>query len=107
MDKKDILKLISDETSLGDKIDILTDQVTQRVLNYINQSTLPTELEYIVKDIVIERYNKLGSEGMKSMSQEGLSMSFEEDFERYTSQLDIWLDKNSPQNARNRYILRY
>lgn len=37
---------------------------------------VPEEIQYIVEEIVIRRFNRLGSEGMKQDSAEGHSVTF-------------------------------
>lgn len=58
--------------------DLLNEIITDaqaRVMAYINQdganlTTLPSGVEYIVKEIAVRMYNKIGDEG-KSSSKEG------------------------------------
>lgn len=100
-----VLELISDATTTERKVEIIEGMVTQKVLNYISQEELPTELEYIVQELTIKRFNRLGSEGMSSTSQEGLSMSWnDDDFSFYKDDLDAWLEENSPDNNK-RWVL--
>ena len=42
-----------------------------KILNYINQSELPMELEFVLIELSIQRYNKIGSEGVSSESIDG------------------------------------
>lgn len=46
---------------------------------YTKHNSVPKELEYIIVEVVVKRFNKIGSEGMTSQSVEGLSMSFDTD----------------------------
>lgn len=74
----------------------LTDTLQDEVLKTIEELTLmqfsalsgsedvPDELDFIIVEVMVKRFNRLGSEGMASQSVEGLSMSFEQsDFEEY------------------------
>ena len=54
-----------------------------KILNYINKKTLPTELEFILIELVISRFNRIGSEGIASESVDGKSVSYEDDFNNY------------------------
>lgn len=93
------LELISDATTKERKIEIIQEMTSQRILNYIEQTSVPDSLAYIVDEITIKRFNRLGSEGMKSTSQEGLSMTFDDDdFLAYKDELDAWIEKNTPKN---------
>ena len=43
----------------------------EKILNYINEKELPRELEFILIEQSIERYNRIGSEGIASESVDG------------------------------------
>ena len=65
----------------------------EKILNYINKEELPKELEFILVDMAISRFNKIGSEGFASESTDGKSISYEDDFENYKQYLDDYLLK--------------
>ena len=65
----------------------------EKILNYINQEELPSELEFILVEMAISRFNKIGSEGFSSESTDGKSISYEDDFEMYKQYLDDYLFK--------------
>ena len=65
-----------------------------KILNYINQSELPMELEFVLIELSIQRYNRIGSEGISSESVDGKSVSYEDDFESYKVYLDDYISKN-------------
>ena len=64
-----------------------------KILNYINKEELPKELEFILVEMAISRFNKIGSEGFSSESTDGKSISYEDDFEIYKQYLDDYLFK--------------
>lgn len=76
----------------------IIEDVTQRVNNYVGETSLPTELEWIVKELTIIRYNRIGSEGFKSETEEGKSLSLRDDpFLDFVPELDKYLEsKNQP-----------
>ena len=37
-----------------------------KILNYINQEELPQELEFILVEMAVSRFNRIGSEGFAS-----------------------------------------
>ena len=65
-----------------------------KILNYINKEELPKELEFILVELSIQRYNRIGSEGISSESVDGKSVSYEDDFENYKTYLDDYIFKN-------------
>ena len=66
-----------------------------KILNYIDKTELPEELEFVLVELSIQRYNKIGSEGIASESVDGKSVSYEADFESYKHYLDDYISKNS------------
>ena len=66
-----------------------------KILNYINKEELPIELEFILVELSIQRYNRIGSEGISSESVDGKSVSYEDDFESYKHYLDDYMIRNN------------
>lgn len=51
---------------------------------YTGQKDVPSALEYVIVEVMVKRFNRLGSEGMTSQNVEGLSMAFAlDDFAEY------------------------
>lgn len=85
---------------LGDvdinQVNILIDLANAQLLNKLKKykgtlSQVPEDLEYILIDLVVARFNNLGSEGMLSENVEGRSMTFVDKFmDRYDSDIEIW-----------------
>ena len=71
----------------------ITELTKSKILNYINQEELPKELEFILVEMTISRFNKIGSEGFSSESTDGKSISYEDDFKNYKQYLDDYLFK--------------
>ena len=42
-----------------------------KILNYINSSELPKQLEFILVELSIKRFNRIGSEGFTSETVDG------------------------------------
>ncbi len=79
---------------------------TTQVLNYIKKDTLPIELEYIVIELVIARYNRIGSEGLNSENSDGVSFSYSNNtIDMYKKDLDRWI-KNNSTPAKNNVRMR-
>lgn len=99
-----MLTIVKTYLGLGDSLqDGLLNQIigdyTKRVLNYIGEETLPESLNWVVRELTIMRYNRIGSEGYKSESEEGKSLTFKEGdpFEAFRDDLDKYLEsKNKP-----------
>lgn len=67
----------------------------EKILNYINQEELPKELEFILIELAIERFNKIGSEGIASESIDGKNVSYDDSFENYKVYLDDYIFRNN------------
>lgn len=60
---------------------------------YLEDNTFPIELNYLVDQLSLAKYNKFHSEGMNSISEEGLSMSFNSnDLKDYMPDIQAWID---------------
>lgn len=69
---------------------------TNRLKTLLDVEEVPTELEYIVTEVSIVRYNKIGSEGVTSHSVEGETMSFSDnDFKGYLDDIEAWKNKKN------------
>ena len=84
---KTLLQINDNDELLNEIIEI----TEYKILNYINKKTLPDELEFILIELSIARFNKIGSEGFASESVDGKSVSYEDDFEKYKQYLDDYL----------------
>lgn len=101
---------ISLRLSSSDKDELLLSLIsrsTRQVLNYIKEDKLPEELEYIVIELVIARYNRIGSEGLNSENSDGVSFSYNNNvLDDYRNDLDRYINnKNSASNNRVRMRL--
>ncbi len=65
-------------------LSVIQDMTEAHFKAYSNQDTIPGDLQYIIVEVMVKRFNRIGSEGMKSQKVEGLSMEFSvDDFLEY------------------------
>ena len=66
------------DTLQDEALVVILEMVTQRLLNRLHGSPtdVPRELSYIVTEVAIARFNRLGSEHLKSDSDEGHTMTW-------------------------------
>ena len=83
---------VFDNSNLVNEIIELT---KEKILNYINEDELPKELEFVLVELSIQRYNRIGSEGIASESVDGKSVSYEDDFENYKQDLKNYMNKKN------------
>lgn len=80
-----------------DRVETYIVQAKQAIMiyirKYLDDDTFPTELNYLVDQLTLAKYNKFHNEGMNSISEEGLSMSFNSnELKDYLSDIEAWID---------------
>lgn len=84
------------------KMGIVVELTEQRLLNILPKqhalklTKVPAQLEYIVTNVSMARYARVGQEGMSGYSQDGLNMVFrQDDFDPYMSEINSFGDDGS------------
>lgn len=87
-------KLLSIEDDKQDDIlEIIVDGTRRRLQSLLGGVEPPEELDYIVLDVSLIRFNRIGSEGLTSHSVDGESQSWStDDFAGYREDIQNWLD---------------
>lgn len=67
----------ADDDSLDEVLTTLIALCKQEAYNYCNLSDYDEQLDYIVVQMVIERFNRIGSEGAISQTSSGITNQFE------------------------------
>lgn len=91
-DVKILLDIQEEETDLDNKLNLIITNAGKQVLSYLPTGTesVPAALEYIVCEMAVTRFNRLGNEGMSSYSQEGESITYGDDISPYLSAIQAW-----------------
>jgi hypothetical protein len=85
----------TDDSAVINVIEGCVDVATSRLLVRIGAETVPEQLGYIVREVAVRRYNRIGSEGVASHTVEGESMSWnEDDFEPFEADINAYLAAN-------------
>ncbi|KGX88005.1 phage head-tail connector protein [Pontibacillus litoralis] len=104
LDNMKIVLGINDE--LQDKaLEIIIANTTAHLKLWLKQytdlTTIPEELNFIIEELSISRFQRRGSEGMKSESVEGHSVTYkEDDFAPYLSILSAYIPKQEEKKGR-------
>lgn len=83
------------------RVEIYIEDAEQAIMTYIgsyvnDHSTFPEELNYLVDQMALAKYNKFHNEGMTSVSEEGLTLAFNtNDLKDYLPDLQAWIDKKT------------
>ena len=91
-----LLDLTDSDIELDVKLDLIIEQSKKKVLAYLPNVTLvPDELSYIVLELSVVRFNRIGNEGMTNYSQDGESITYGSDMSNYEADIKVWLLKQS------------
>jgi hypothetical protein len=94
-DLKLMLGLENDD-SVDAKLKLIISTSTARLKVLLGGLEPPEDLEYIIREVSIIRFNKIGSEGMKSQAVEGESMTFDDnDFNGFMDEIQAFLDSQA------------
>lgn len=97
LEKIKLLLGVDDEVVLLETIVGLTES---KVLSRINEKVVPPELEFIIVEASIARYNRMGSEGISSESVDGRTQSYESDLGPYEQILSDYVSNKKGSGLR-------
>ena len=90
---KALLGLQEEDISQDKKLQLILTAAKSRLKLLLGGIEPPEELNYIILDVAIIRFNRIGSEGLSSHSVEGESLSWSEnDFAGYMDDIRSYLD---------------
>lgn len=74
--------------SLDDKLKVIQERTEKRLQSKLGTNEVPSELDYIVYEVSLKRFNRIGQEGMQSYSQEGEAITFpDSDFAEFEDEI--------------------
>ena len=91
---------ISDPTTeVTTLLNTIISMTQQRLQLRLGTPAVPAELEYIVVEVSVVRYNRIGSERLSSHNVEGETMTWnsEDDFKPYNAEIKGWLSQQEDQ----------
>ena len=99
---KIMLGIAADETELDEKLSLIIANASARLKRLLGGIEPPNTMNDIILEVAINRFNRIGSEGMASHSVEGESYSFNDnDFVQYAEEIQAFLDSQK-RNTRGR-----
>ena len=90
---EDVKTLLSvTDVEQDEVISLIIKNVEQRLKRLLGAQTIPDELGYIVTEVSVSRFNRLGSEGMKSDNVEGYGVTYAtvDDFIPYMNDIEAF-----------------
>ena len=91
LEKLKILLNHADDDSLDELLQILISLCKEEAYTYCNLAKYTDKLDPIVLQMVIERYNRMGSEGATAQSTSGVSVTFDS---FYSDKVRVMLNKH-------------
>lgn len=92
-DVKELLGIPESDMSQDKKLTLLINAAEKRLKVLLGGVDPPEGLNYIIIDVTIKRFNRIGSEGLEAHTVEGESQSFaKDDFEEYQDDIQAYLD---------------
>ena len=79
------------DTELDGQLNDFIKRITDRLLLRLGVPTLPVELQFIVVECTVKRFNLKGNEGMASYSQEGESITYGDLLDEYKDDIALWV----------------
>jgi len=98
------------DTMQDNLLNDLIDDATARVLTYINQDgianqTVPDSVTWVIKDIVVKMYNRIGDEGKQSGTEGNVSNTWEAiDLSKYADALDVYRESSQSRRPGMRFV---
>ena len=98
---KVLLGFTDDDANRDALLTLINEQASARLCLLLGGlSELPESLEYIVTEVSVARFNRIGSEGMTSHSVEGESLTFvEDDFAAFAEDIKAYLNAQTANKA--------
>lgn len=92
-DLKILLGIPENDTSQDPKLNLILSGTRSRLKALLGGQDPPESLGYIITDVAVIRFNRIGSEGLSSHTVEGESLSFSDnDFAGYMDDIQTYLD---------------
>ena len=81
------------DNALDSQLNIIIANTKARMKMLLGGLDVPEKLNYVVTEVSVKRFNRIGSEGITSHTVEGESMSFtDDDFAEFAGDIQAYLD---------------
>ena len=81
------------DNALDSQLNIIIANTKARMKMLLGGLDVPESLNYVVTEVSVKRFNRIGSEGITSHTVEGESMSFtDDDFAEFAGDIQAYLD---------------
>lgn len=88
-----LLGIEAEDTDIDTKLKLIVSNTTARLKLLLGGIDPPEEMNHIILEVTIMRFNRIGSEGLSSHTVEGESLAFtDNDFDGFMTEIQAWLD---------------
>lgn len=82
-----------DDSDIDNKLKLIISNATSRLKLLLGGIDPPESMDYMILEVAIMRFNRIGSEGLSSHTVEGESLSFSgSDFDMFADEIQAFLD---------------
>lgn len=90
---KELLGIAKDDTDCDSKLQIILKNTIARLKLLLGGVNPPEEMNHILVEVSIMRFNRIGSEGLSSHSVDSESLTFNDsDFNGFADEIQAWLN---------------
>lgn len=90
---KAMLGFGNEDKDIEAKLNLIISIATSRLKLKLGGIEPPEDLNHIILEVAIKRFNRIGSEGLSSHSVEGESLSFDDsDFDEFADEIQAFLN---------------
>lgn len=94
-DFKTVMTLLGSPEGQSETVQSVIDLTKSRLKNLLGVAEVPDALSFIVPEVSVIRFNRIGSEGIKAHTVGGESMTFsDDDFLNYEKDISAWKAQN-------------
>ena len=103
------LEYVKQLTGDNPQVEAIYNAIAERLLIRLDETEIPLSLEYVVDEATIRRFNRIGSEGMKSESVEGHSVTYDmsDVLDPYEPAINDYLEGLKPDDGRKKGVVYF
>jgi hypothetical protein len=104
-DLKTMLDIPATDTDQDEKLKLIISTARDRLKLLLGGIEPPATMDYIIREVAVVRFNKIGSEGLGSHTVEGESLTFTvDDFAPYSSEIQAFLETQKSAKGMVRFL---
>ena len=104
-DLKTLLGIPEEDKDQDARLKLIISTATDRLKVLLGGLEPPASMNYIVREVAVIRFNKIGSEGLGSHTVEGEILTFTvDDFAPYAAEIQAFLDTQKSARGKVRFL---